>query len=165
MNSNALAYYWGNAFCGAVNVQSMLNPGELLCPIVIHWRGEEPFGHSYPAETQEKAILKAIEARENQGPGFTGWSSVRDGRVELANGKKQDVLVVEAWVPGLDPSALLFHFYEPHPFKLIPGFNFQNHAQLPLQGSEQRKEFIAHFRRGINAHPFAAECLKALGEG
>jgi hypothetical protein len=43
-----LAFYPGNAFCGAVNIQRVCADRELMVPMVTHWKNEISNGLSYP---------------------------------------------------------------------------------------------------------------------
>lgn len=158
MNTSALAFYAGYAFCQAVNVQHVIEEDALMVPFVVHWQGERPTAIPYPAKTQDEAVAHAMTARDNQLPGKTGWSSGRDGLVTLSNGAKHDVLLIEASVPGLNAPVTLLYLYRRKPFTLVSGFNWAPNAQV-RQSDAERKEFMSDFRRGMAAHPFGSECL------
>ncbi len=158
-----VAFYLGNAFCGAVNVQHVLVEGEQMVPIVIHWNKEMGTGLSYTGATQKEAVEAAIEAREKQPPEFTGWSSASDGLIEGSKGEKIDVLMVEASIPDLlQPDVLVFQ-YRRRPFRLVGAFNFQNHPQLRLSPFNAT-EYMTSFRRGMASHPFGARCKRYVEE-
>lgn len=158
-----VAFYLGNAFCGAVNVQHVLAEGEQMVPIVIHWKKEAGTGFSYAGATQKEAVAAAIAAREKQPPEFTGWSSARDGLITGSKGEKLDVLMVEASIPGLRQPEVLVFQYRRRPFRLVGAFNFQNHPQLRLS-SFDATEYMASFRRGMASHPFGAQCKRYVEE-
>lgn len=84
MNTAALAFYTGYAFCQAINVQHVLEDNALMVPFVVHWQGEHANQVPYPAETQEEAVALAQAARERQSPNMTGWSAGREGLVALS---------------------------------------------------------------------------------
>ncbi|MDR0274187.1 MAG: hypothetical protein LBI48_02385 [Burkholderiaceae bacterium] len=157
MNTVALAFYTGYAFCQVINVQHVIEEDALMVPFVVHWQGEQPTAIPYPSRTQEEAVALAKSARENQSPDKTGWSSGRDGLVTLSNGKKHDVLLIEASVPGLREPVALVYLYRRKPFTLVSGFNWKINLQA-RQTEAERKEFMADFQRGLAAHPFASQC-------
>jgi hypothetical protein len=161
MDANLLALYTGYAFAQAVQVQSVLEENSLLVPFVVHWRNESPTAVPYPAETQEQAVQLAIRAREDRTNALDGWSSGREGLLKQNGGPDRDVLLIEAWVPGLTEHLVLFHYYSPRPFVLVGGFNFKGNPEFK-RSPEENKLFSHHFRRGISSHPFGGSCLKIV---
>jgi hypothetical protein len=161
MDANVLALYAGYAFAHAVQVQSVLEEHSLMVPFVVHWRNETPTAVPYPARTQEQAVALAIQAREDRTDSLDGWSSGREGLLKQDDGTERDVLLIEAWVPGLTEHLVLFHYYSPRPFVLVGGFVFKSNPQFK-RSPEESKLFSHHFRRGISSHPFGGSCLKIV---
>ena len=161
MDANLLALYTGYAFAQAVQVQSVLEENSLMVPFVVHWRDESPTAIPYPAKTQEQAVERAIRAREDRADSVDGWSSGREGQLKQNDGTKRDVLLIEAWVPGLTEHLVLLHYYSARPFVLVGGFNFKINPEFK-RSPEENKLFFHHFRRGIASHPFGAGCLAII---
>ncbi|OOG36231.1 hypothetical protein [Rhodanobacter sp. C05] len=161
MNVDALALYTGYAFCQAVNLQHVMADNELMVPFVVHWSKETPRPIPYPAQTQEQAVGLAVKACEDRALGPDGWSSGREGLIDPGDGKKRDVLLIEAWVPDLHPPVVLIHYYQKSPFALHFAFMWQNHAQV-RRSPEEAKTFLLHVRRGIMSHPFGSQCMEYL---
>lgn len=161
MDANLLALYTGYAFAQAVQVQTLLEEDAMMVPFVVHWRNESPTAVPYPAKTQEQAVLLAIQAREDQANSLGGWSSGREGQLKQDDGTKRDVLLIEAWVPGLTEHLVLIHYYSPRPFVLVGAFNFKSNAEFK-RSPEENKAFFHHLRRGISSHPFGGSCLKIV---
>lgn len=161
MDANLLALYTGYAFAQAVQVQSVLEENSLMVPFVVHWRNETPTAIPYPAKTQEQAVELAIRAREERTDSVDGWSSGREGQLKQNDGTKRDVLLIEAWVPGLTEHLVLFHYYSARPFALVGAFNFKINPEFK-RSPEENKLFFHHFRRGISSHPFADGCLAII---
>jgi hypothetical protein len=132
-----------------------------MVPFVVHWRNESPTTIACPAKTQEQAVELAIRAREDPTKSLDGWSSAREGLLNQDDGTKRDVLLIEAWVPGLTEHLVLFHYYAPRPFVLVGGFNFKSNPDFK-RSAEENKLFFHHFRRGISSHPFADDCLEHI---
>jgi hypothetical protein len=161
MDANVLALYTGYAFALAVQLQSALEEDSLMVPFVVHWRNETPTAVPYPAKTQEQAVALAIQAREDRANSFDGWSSGREGLLKQDDGTKRDVLLIEAWVPGLTKHLVLFHYYSARPFVLVGGFVYGSNPQFK-RSPEENKLFSHHFRRGISSHPFADGCFTII---
>lgn len=155
MDDTRLAHYMGYAFSHAVNVQQLLAPEELTVPYVVYWEGEVPTPVPYPARSQAEAVEAAHTARSQRTAG-TGWSSGREGVVDLGNGATAEVLLIEGWVPGLDEPLELFVYYRKNPFRLVQGFLWKNHPQARGNSSA----FAVEFRNGILMQPFGEACLQ-----
>jgi hypothetical protein len=159
MNINLLAYYMGYAFCHAVNVQHLIAPPELMVPYVVYWQSDQPTPVPYPAATQNEAVEKARTERERRSSEITGWSSGREGLLPQAHGTKIDVLVIEGWVPGLEPPIEMLTAYRRDPFRLVQGFLWKDHPQV-RRSAEDRRDFMREFQRGMLSQPFGQQCLE-----
>jgi hypothetical protein len=119
---------------------------------------EESTAVPYPARTQQEAVDKACAARTATLPGMTGWSSGREGVITQNDGAKLDVLLIEGWVPGLDPVLEMFVYYRKHPFRLLQGLVWKKH----LQARNDSVAFMNEFKRGIRLQPFGQGCIEYL---
>jgi hypothetical protein len=161
MDANVLALYTGYAFALAVQLQSVLEENSLMVPFVVHWRKETPTTVPYPAKTQDQAVALAIQARAARASSFDGWSSAREGLLKQDDGTKRDILLIEAWVPGLTEHLVLFHYYSARPFVLVGGFVYGSNPQFK-RSPQENQLFSHHFRRGIASHPFAEGCFAII---
>lgn len=131
-----------------------------MVPFVVHWNRETPTAIPYPAATQELAVALAMEARKDLSLGPSGWSSGREGLITAGDGVKRDVLLIESWIPELNPHLVFIHYFQKRPFSLVGPFMFQDHAQRKTP--EERRHFMSQFHRGIAAHAFGAQCARAI---
>ncbi|NKA72563.1 hypothetical protein GO285_01479 [Ralstonia solanacearum] len=155
MDDSRLARYLG--FSQAVHLQHVLAPEELTVPYVVYWDHEVPTPVPYPATTQAEAVEHARAARAQHREG-TGWSSGREGWLDLGNGTKAEVLLIEGWVPGLEAPLEMFVYYRREPFRLVQGFLWKDHPQA----RQDRAAFAAEFKRGILMQPFGEQCLQCV---
>lgn len=155
-----LALYMGYAFSHGINIQHILSPGELTVPYVVHWNNETPTPVPYPAATQQEAVANAYSAREQASEGH-GWSSGLEGAIDLGNGTKMDILVIEGWVPGLVSPLEMFVYCRREPFRLVHGFMWKGHEQA----RKDAQSFMADFKRGILMQPFGQQCLEYVENG
>jgi len=148
----------GQAFCHGVKALQGLRSGEWIAPYVVYWHEDQPLPVSYRAATQAEAVEKAIAERKQKSAAGASWAAGREGVIDLPGGGQFDTLVIEGWIPGLDPIAEMFVYRRKQPFRLIRGFLWKSH---PYAGRDT-PAFMEEFKRGILSDPFGRQCLDAV---
>lgn len=143
----------GFVLAHAVWSVSDLPEGELLVPLaVIEADGERQLVR-FEAETQEEAIANGKARMVEVQASSSTWALAREGLMRSRDGSAIDVIIVEAWEPGMDEPLTFIQPFQPFAtgeFKLLG-------SAVPVVDGQMLSEeaappYLAVLHRGITGH-------------
>ncbi len=133
MDDSRLARYLGYAFSQAVHLQHVLAPEELTVPYVVYWDPRSADASPVPGHNPSGGS-RTCTRRASAASGRHRLVERPEGWLDLGNGTKAEVLLIEGWVPGLEAPLEMFVYYRREPFRLVQGFLWKDHPQAAKTG-------------------------------
>ncbi|NTS77509.1 hypothetical protein HR060_11610 [Catenovulum sp. SM1970] len=160
MAIEALAFYMGVTLCQSIEFQQQLKPSELMNPHSLFWNKQGSTAVPFNESTVEKARQVQLDTIAYNADSFEGWVSTYEASFSPDGQTKQDALVIEGKIKGMNATFQVI--------QTITKANFKTHDLFFMPSSEitpeirKKSDFMANFQMGINAHPHAQECNKII---
>lgn len=139
----------GLVMAQAMNIASVLNVDELICPFAVITKGDSRESIEFESTTQDEAISEGWASLEKYKEYFDLWAFAREGLIRGPDGK-EDVLVVAAWTHGMPQPVLFTQRFLP---KSKGGFAIVGPMMAQDCPPAELDHVATRFMMGVDQHP------------